>query len=89
MHDAQTKEAPVTQEQKEKRVRRQQPRPFMFYVVVNSFAADGERDTTILQFDNKAKLREVLGGPEYEKADIRIIRGYEMKTQTKRHISIN
>lgn len=46
-------------------------------------------DPEFLELSDKAKLREVLGRPQYEGCNIRIVRGHEMIVKTDHRVIVN
>lgn len=77
----------------EKAPRKPRQRPFRFFVVVKHRQVDLEtnqpKPAELLEFDDKVSMREKLGAPEYETAEVRVLRGYELTVRAKRSVSIN
>lgn len=88
MHEAQAKDHETQTEAKKPR----NLRPYKFYVSVKhrQLNTDGTTATPeFLEFPDKVALREALGQPKFDGADIRIVRGYEMNVRAKRSVSVN
>lgn len=68
-------------------------RPFRFFATVKHRQVDLEtnapKPAEVLEFDDKVSMRAKLGEPDYETADVRVIRGYELTVKSKRNLSIN
>lgn len=83
MHEAQQpKEAIETQTIKKAQ------RPYKYYAFVTRHLVSGPQ-AQCFDFQTKSELREAMSHSDYDGAELRIIRGYEMNVKAKRQISIN